>query len=90
MIAYRSSGGPITIAHEKLCDLELFHQQAAAEIGYQTYDCNGGDNQTGMHIYIEMIHMNIHFYIEIIYMNIHFHFHIEIIYMNIHFHFIAI
>ncbi|XP_063407524.1 oxygen-dependent choline dehydrogenase-like [Mytilus trossulus] len=44
---YRSSGGPITIAHEKLCDLELFHQQAAAEIGYQTYDCNGGDNQTG-------------------------------------------
>lgn len=44
---YRSSGGPITIAHEKLCDLELFHLQAAAEIGYPTYDCNGGDDQTG-------------------------------------------
>ncbi|VDH98945.1 Hypothetical predicted protein [Mytilus galloprovincialis] len=43
---YHGRKGPITITHKPASILEFFHQQAAAEIGYQTTDCNGY-NQIG-------------------------------------------
>ncbi|XP_076079994.1 glucose dehydrogenase [FAD, quinone]-like [Mytilus galloprovincialis] len=40
---YHGQNGPVTITHKAATPLEFFHQQAAAEIGYQTTDCNGYD-----------------------------------------------